>query len=811
MLLLDFVSDTDSRFSFPQVLKKMASFDENNNGTHSHTWFSHEGLPDELVHFPSSTYGIDANRTFEYAGLVVFTDVIVPRRQTNCDLTEGYGECLSGRCFRLDKQCDGFLDCEDGTDEINCFATNSTELMLFRKFRFNRVQRHYENVWLWHDVNIGPHGRYIFNVPVPARPAHWMVSAFSVSPSMGFGMVKKPIEYVGILPFFINVEMPTRCRQGEQIGIRVTVFNYMMNNIEATVVLTGSPDYKFVHVEEHGIVRSYNPRTSYGEHQFFIYIKAQDAVIVHMPIVPQRLGDIQITLHATALIGKDQVTRMLHVEADGLPQHRHQSILLDLSNRAYVFQYMHVNVTETPIIPYDADRYYVYGSNRARVSVVGDVVGPIFPTMPVNATSLLHLPMDSAEQNMFSFAANLYTTMYMRLINQRNRTLERQSFYHMNIGYQRQLSYMMPDGSFSLFRSDWNQSASSVWLTAYCARTFQEASFYEWENYIYIDPVVISKSVEWILEHQTPEGSFYEVTWIPDRKYNRSLNYDNDEIVHRNISLTAHVLITLETVKDLASGLGARVALAQEKAIKWLDRNMNLLEERGEAFDVSIVAYALMLSKSSIAERAFNLLARHSRSEGGLMYWGRDTVPQPPYKTENQKPFLLPRLPYNYDSENIEATSYALLTYVSRQELMVERIVMWLNSQRLTDGGWASTQDTGMAMKALVEYTVRNRIRDVLSLAISVEATSLPGQTKMFYVNEHNIAQLQSIDIPEAWGTVKVQAKGAGYAILQMSVQYNVDIEKFQTEPPVKAFDLMTRAEFHGRNQSHITYVSCQR
>lgn len=63
------------------------------------------------------------------------------------------------------------------------------------------------------------------------------------------------------------------CMQGEQIGIRVTVFNYMTDNIEATVVLNGSPDYKFVHVEENGVVRAYNPRTSFGEHQFFIYIK----------------------------------------------------------------------------------------------------------------------------------------------------------------------------------------------------------------------------------------------------------------------------------------------------------------------------------------------------------------------------------------------------------------------------------------------------------------------------------------------------------------------------------------------------------
>lgn len=54
---------------------------------------------------------------------------------------------------------------------------------------------------------------------------------------------------------------------------------------------------------------------------------------------------------------------------------------------------MHVNVTESPIITYEVDRYYVYGSNKARISIVGDVVGPLFPTMPVNATSLLDLPM----------------------------------------------------------------------------------------------------------------------------------------------------------------------------------------------------------------------------------------------------------------------------------------------------------------------------------------------------------------------------------------------------------------------------------
>ncbi|KAK7573777.1 hypothetical protein V9T40_010968 [Parthenolecanium corni] len=775
-----------NELTYARVLSKMDQYDSSGNKSLLHTWLSHAGDPDDVVHVASSSYGIDANQTFDFAGLVVFTDIVVPKKIE-------YRNYSSGIYDRHDVP-----------------TYNATELYLFRRDRFNKIQRHYENVWLWTDINIGPHGRYIFEIPVPHRPAHWMITAFSMSPSLGFGMLSKPIEYQGILPFFINVEMPTRSRQGEQIGVRVTVFNYMLNAIEALVLLEGSDSYKFVHVEEEGIVNSYNPKTTFGEHQFFVYIKAQDAVIVYLPIVPVKLGDVEITVRAVTLMASDKVTRVLHVESDGLPQYRHQSVLLDLTNRAYVFQYMHVNVTETPIIPYDIDRYYVFGSNKATISVCGDVVGPIFPSMPVNATSMLHLPMDGAEQTIFGFAAMMYTTMYMRLINARNRTTEKYSFHHMNIQYQRMISFMNEDGAFSLFRSDWEMSPKSVWLTSYCIRVFQEARFYEWENFLFIDPEIIYKALTWLLKHQTEEGAFYEVTWLPDRKANISLNMQSD-YRSRNISLTAHVLITLTTVKDVGS-LGSQVGTAQRRAIQWLDQNLKLLNIHGDPYEIAIVAYALMLSKAENAEYAFDILNKRMRSDGGLRYWSREPIPPPPTKTENQKMYLLPRLPYKYDAMNIEATAYALLVYTPRHnDEVTDDIVKWLNAQRLLDSGWASTQDTAIAMKALMEYTNRDRTRDVFGLRIQIDATALNGESKVLYVDRYNLAQLQKIELPHAWGTVKVEAKGNGYAILQMSVQYNVDIAKFQTEPPVKAFSLVSRTYPYGRNQSHITYQSCQK
>jgi hypothetical protein len=70
---------------------------------------------------------------------------------------------------------------------------------------------------------------------------------------------------------------------------------------------------------------------------------------------------------------------------------------------------------------------------------------------------------------------------------------------------------------------------------------------------------VISKAVSWVLKHQTWDGAFYEVTWCPDRKMNNSLVWPDDHVKFRNISLTAHVLIMLETVKDL-TGVSCRAA-----------------------------------------------------------------------------------------------------------------------------------------------------------------------------------------------------------------------------------------------------------
>ena len=108
--------------------------------------------------------------------------------------------------------------------------------------------------------------------------------------------------------------MPEKCRHGEQIGIRVTVFNYMHKDIEVMVILDDSRDYKFIHVGEKGVVRQYNPQTSFGEHQHLVWIRSQDTVQVHFPIVATKMGKIEVTIRAVSQIARDKVTRTLRVD-----------------------------------------------------------------------------------------------------------------------------------------------------------------------------------------------------------------------------------------------------------------------------------------------------------------------------------------------------------------------------------------------------------------------------------------------------------------------------------------------------------------
>jgi hypothetical protein len=73
----------------------------------------------------------------------------------------------------------------------------------------------------------------------------------------------------------MHIEGPAVCRHGEQIGLRLLLLNNEPYEMFAVLTLHASPQYKFVHVEEGGIVTSYGARLSGGDHQHLVYVSNQ--------------------------------------------------------------------------------------------------------------------------------------------------------------------------------------------------------------------------------------------------------------------------------------------------------------------------------------------------------------------------------------------------------------------------------------------------------------------------------------------------------------------------------------------------------
>jgi hypothetical protein len=82
---------------------------------------------------------------------------------------------------------------------------------------------------------------------------------------------------------------------------------------------------------------------------------------------------------------------------------------------------------------------------------------------------------------------------------------------------------------------------------------------------------------------------------------------------------------------------------------------------------------------------------------------------------EFNRPFLEAKDYQENDALAVEATGYALSTIYLMEgggvTFRQEQIVQWLNTMRLGDGGFISTVDTIIALRALVTYSYHSRIK----------------------------------------------------------------------------------------------------
>uniref|UniRef100_A0A8C3EFY8 Uncharacterized protein n=1 Tax=Corvus moneduloides TaxID=1196302 RepID=A0A8C3EFY8_CORMO len=326
---------------------------------------------------------------------------------------------------------------------------------------------------------------------------------------------------------------------------------------------------------------------------------------------------------------------------------------------------------------------------------VCDIMG----TAMQNLHQLLQMPFGCGEQNMVLFAPNIYVLDYLNKTGQLSEEVKSKATGYLVSGYQKQLSYKHPDGSYSIFGT--RDKEGNTWLTAFVYRSFAQAG-----HLIYIDDSVQSQTLMWLASKQKTEGCFQSVGTL----FNNALKYP----VIRN------AFFCLET--------------ASEKRIS-------------DVYTQALMAYAFCLAGK--AEKCESFLAELQKSA------------KEERSPSDKSPSFLDHAP-SAEVEITSYVLLALLYKPNRNKddlTKASGIVQWLIRQQNPYGGFSSTQDTVIALQALAAYgeaTYNSASQN------RVKITSKKPFENVFIVNNENRLLLQQTPLPEVPGKYSLTMNGSG-------------------------------------------------
>jgi len=365
----------------------------------------------------------------------------------------------------------------------------------------------------------------------------------------------------------------------------------------------------------------------------------------------------------------------------------------------------------------------VEGSGKVFLCVTPSLVAQSIEGMD----ELLEMPFGCGEQNMIFFAPDVEVLRYLKATDQLTPEVRAKAEHFITVGYQRELTYQREDGSFSAFGDQ--DSSGSLWLTAFVLGTFSGA-----RDVQTIDERVLERAANWIESYQKPDGSWEPVGFVHHKEMLGGSGGGD--------ALTAFVTIGL-------AEYGAGDPNVLSAAAAYLQGHLEDMNDQPYGLAISAVALA-KVGQYEAAERAVSrLLELGIRDEQGL-HW----EPLP-----------------------IETTAYGALALIALEKAQANEAIKWLSLQQNGRGGFGSTQDTVMALKALMT-AARLQRRDT-TLVVTVKGAD--GQKLAgFEIDANNFDVLQMVELPVG-GHIELCAEGKGETRFQLVRRFHVLVAEGQS------------------------------
>ncbi|XP_043935789.1 alpha-2-macroglobulin-like isoform X2 [Protopterus annectens] len=383
----------------------------------------------------------------------------------------------------------------------------------------------------------------------------------------------------------------------------------------------------------------------------------------------------------------------------------------------------------------------VEGSARAHISLIGDIMG----TAMQNLDKLLVMPYGCGEQNMVHFVPNIHILEYLKNTKQLTDEIKERAIHFLKSGYQRELTYKHSDGSYSAFGNI--DPDGNTWLTAFVLKSFHQA-----KRHIFVDDQHIADGLKWLSKHQNPDGCFQSV----GKLFSSSMKGGVDD----NVSLSAYITAAL---LELELPLNDTM----------LKKSLHCLEEQIEnitnPYTLALLAYTFTLARNENArEILMKTLDELAIRKDGTVHWERPKKP-----TEKACEICWYRAP----SVEVEMTSYVLHAMLSVANMSaadidnVVPIVKWIIKQQGSSGGFASTQDTVVALHVLSKYAgLTYSEKGDMSISIS----SSEKVVKEFHITNDNRLLLQQTTLKDIPGTYSAEVTGKGCLFFQTTLKYNI-------------------------------------
>ncbi|NWT94212.1 A2ML1 protein, partial [Urocynchramus pylzowi] len=598
---------------------------------------------------------------------------------------------------------------------------------------------YFPETWLWDLVPVGESGSAEVTVTVPDAITEWEAGMFCTAPQ-GLGL-SPAVTLTAFQPFFVELALPYAVVRHETFTLRATVFNYLRQCLRVQVTLAESAELEV--------------SPSAGD-TYRGCVCADEAKTFQWGVRATSLGEVNITVSTEALSSTepcgnelplvptqgrvDTVIKPLLVQPGGILVEKTHSSLLCQEGAEEVSLEIPANILES--------------SQRAHITVMGDILGNALQ----NLDRLLAMPYGCGEQNMVRFAPNIYIQQYLEKTGQLLPDIRAKAQGFLQSGYQRELLYKHHDGSYSAFgKSD---SMGNTWLTAFVLKSFGQA-----RAYVAIEERHITDALQWLQQRQKKSGCFHSV----GKLFNNALQGG----VSDELSLSAYV-----TAAMLELGLPTLEPVVSS-ALECLEASPT-----DDPYTQALLAYVFGLAGLQEQQQAqLQRLAQHSVSADGQLYWKR--------KGQAQEPLELSWA--TAAPAEVEMTAYVLLAYLSQPSVSpadlgtVSQIVRWLCKQQNPYGGFASTQDTVVALQALAKYAA---LTYGSNGDVTVTVTSPTGTVQDFVLDSSNRLVLQQAALPELPGTYGLRARGQGCALAQVTLRYNVP-----PPPSTGAFELRVETQ----------------